>query len=122
MANDSLASSRVTHRADAGQIDFADELRSERRAARRVELIPEIEVMLNQLGPRVGAEVEDEVVAGIDAVRADRHDDVAVAGQDLRDVVVSLIARERHARRLARPFEKRRPAVVTGGVTAVEKN
>jgi hypothetical protein len=69
--HDTFASARVPHRTDPGQVNFADELHTKRQAPGGVERIPQIQVVLDQLGARQCAEIEYQVVARIDAIRAD---------------------------------------------------
>ena len=69
----------MSHRADFGEVEFADELRAEGRRARRVESVQATEMMLDEFGARLHAEVGHVVIVGVDAVGADGNDDVAVA-------------------------------------------
>jgi hypothetical protein len=94
----------MPHRADVGQVHLADELCAKRRGARRVERVPLVEVSLDQFGASLRAQIEDRVVSRIDTVRADRHDDVPMAGENARHVVVALEARNGDVTSRARPF------------------
>src|ERR1051325_8951533 len=58
MTHDAFTTTRVAHRADAGQIKLADELGSEGRAAGRVERLQDVEMLLKQLRSCEGAEIK----------------------------------------------------------------
>ena len=98
-----LAASRVPHHADPGEVDRADEARPERPAARRRPLMPQVEVLLQQLAALAHAGVVDLVAEHVDAVAADGHDDEPVAGQALGDVVVARVVGDRLPACGARP-------------------
>ncbi len=71
MPHHTLAAARVAHRAHPSQIKFADELRSERRAASGVKGLQNIEMFLHQLRTSESAEIKHGVVDGVNSVSAD---------------------------------------------------
>src|SRR5262245_39632906 len=105
MADNALASARMAHGANVVQIDLADKLIAEWLSAGRVEGIPDIEMMLEELCARQRTSVEDRIVPRVDAVRANRDDDVALASESFCRVIVSLVAWDRLPGRSARPLE-----------------
>src|ERR1700737_924939 len=121
MLDDTFSPTRMPHGAHVLKVYRADELRVERRPARCAERIPDIQMILNELGPRVRAEIEDRIVPRVDAVCPDRDDDVAVAGKNRGNVIVALEAQNRTVTGRAGPFEKCTRALKTGHVAPVEK-
>src|SRR6185369_3144118 len=111
MSDYAFAAARVAHCADASQIKLADKLSSERRTAGGIEPLENVEMFLNQLGPREGAEIENRVIHGIDAVRTYRNDYVTMTRQHLRNVIIALVTRNWLA-----------SALETRCVTSVQKN
>jgi hypothetical protein len=99
-------------------IDSSDERRAERRAASRVEVVPDVQVVLNQLRARLHTEVEYAVVLRVDAVGADGHHDISVAGEDAGDVSVPLVTRDDRLPRRTRPRE----AAAAHAMTAVQED
>ena len=120
--HDTLTAARVAHRPDLLHVDLADELPSERAASRRRPCVPEIEMLFDQRTASVHSQVTRRLIDGVDAVRADRHHDVAVARENLRDVVVSPVTRYFHRAAGAGPFEVGRRARVTGRVPTVHEH
>src|SRR6266567_826471 len=92
MPDDPFPPACVAHCADARHIDFADELSSEGCATDGVEGVPNIQMLLDKLRPRERTEIADLIVDGVNSIRADRDDDIALTGQNLRDVIVTFIA------------------------------
>src|SRR5262249_49219502 len=90
-----------------------------------VQILEDLEVALHQLGAGQGAEVEGAVVARVDAVGADGDDDVAVAGQVVRQVPVTLVAGDGEpVGAVGRPVQEdvARGGVVKGHVPAVQEH
>src|SRR5262249_101597 len=117
-----LSSSRMPHGAHILEVDGADELHVERRSAGRAEGVPEIQVMLNELGPGARTEIEDRIISCVDAVCTNRDDDVAIAGKNRVDVGRALKAENRAVAGCAGPFEKRGRPLKTGHMTAMEED
>ena len=79
------------------QIEFADELGSERRAAGGVECVQYVEMFLHQLRTRERAEIKHGIIDSVDSVGADRNNDIAMTREHFGNVVITLITRNRQA-------------------------
>src|SRR5688572_25251074 len=128
MSHYAFAATRVAHRPDATQVKLADKLVTERRTACRVEGLENVEMLLNQLGPRQSTEIKHQVVHRVDSVGADRDDDITVAGNHPRKIVVTFVARNRMALRFgAGPLQQEATKLVstafeTSRMTSVQQN
>src|SRR6185369_989384 len=123
MSDYAFAAARMAHCADASQIKLADKLSSERRTAGGIEPLENVEMFLNQLGPREGAEIENRVIHGIYAVRTYRNDYVTMTRQHLRNVIIALVTRDWLASVCrAGPLQQLASALETRCVTSVQKN
>src|SRR5262249_53364230 len=121
MSSNAAPSSRMTHRADAGQIDFPHEKLAKWVGACGVEFAPLIEVALNQGCAPHHSLVEEQGVACVDSIGTDGNDDVSVAGEDFLLVFISNVARNRRSRWSTRPLKKGKAVLITRGVITMEK-
>src|SRR5689334_7710268 len=71
MTHHALTTARMAHRTNSRQIELADELRPERRAASGIERLQDVEMFLQQLRARECAEIEHSIVDGVDSICAD---------------------------------------------------
>jgi len=73
----------MAHRSDTTHVELADELSAEWRTTGRIEIVEDVEMFLDQLRSRQSAEIENAIIYGVNAIRADRHYDIAVTRQHL---------------------------------------
>ena len=90
VTHDALAATRVAHRSHTSQIELADENSSEGRAAGGVEGVEDVEMFLHQLCARECAEIEDEIIYGVDSVCAHRNNYITITRESFSNVIVSL--------------------------------
>src|SRR5215813_2165166 len=121
MSSNAAPSSRMTHRADVGQIHFPHEELSKRVGAGGVERAPLIEVALNQGCSPHHSLVGEQRIARVDSIGTDGNDDVSVAGEDFLLVFISNVARNRRSRWSTRPLQKGNVPLVTRGVITMQK-
>jgi hypothetical protein len=122
MSDDAFASARMAHRAHFAQIHVADERGAERWPARGVEGVPDVQMVLDELRPGQHAKIGDGVVSSVDAIRADGGHDEAMAGENLRQIIIPAVTWKRLARGRARPLHERVGTLKAGHVAPVHED
>ncbi len=106
------------------QVDPPEATAFPRIAAHRRPLGPKGEVMSHQRRSRRRTAIDEKTVLAVDAVCRDRHGEVAVRGEHIGDVPVTLIAGHRPPPGQTRPVARTRagrPSAITGAVPAVQE-
>src|SRR5215471_16371204 len=106
----------MTHGPDPVHVDFAYEFNPERRAARSVEPVPDIEMLLDQLLCLVRHFRE-----GVDSIGTDRDNYEAVAGKDFSQIVITSITRDGRESGRAGPGRTNTLFLMAWGVPSVNK-